>query len=198
MKEKRLLKLFAELRIFLLIIIVLTLLNMYVFTLSSVSGASMKNTLFERDIIVLNKVFNPYTSIDYGDVIVFVEDRVVNDGIGARASLLWDDVLAKFSREDLNSRLVKRVIAKAGDKVVIADGEIYINDVKLEEPYVNQMTAKGDIDYPLVVPESSYFVLGDNREISRDSRSFGVVDAKNIEGRVAFRLFPLTGIGRIR
>ncbi len=198
MKEKRLLKLFADLRIFLLIIIVLSLLNMYVFTLSSVSHESMQNTLYDRDIIVLNKFFNPYKSIDYGDVIVFVEDRVVNDSISARFSLLIDDISSKFASDKQNTRLVKRVVAKGGDKVVIKDGEVFVNDVKLEEPYINQMTAKGDIEYPIIVEEGSYFVLGDNREISRDSRSFGLVSAKNIEGKVNFRLFPLTRFGRLR
>lgn len=81
---------------------------------------------------------------------------------------------------------VKRIIGVAGDSIDIRDGAVYVNDKKLDEPYIKGTTkTQSDlIDYPFVVDENRVFVMGDNREGSVDSRSFGEVSVKSILGKI--------------
>lgn len=81
---------------------------------------------------------------------------------------------------------VKRIIAVAGDTIEIKDGEVYVNDEKLDEPYVYGETRKqkGIVRYPLTIKEGQVFIMGDNREVSVDSRSFGVVGERQIKGKI--------------
>ncbi len=170
---------------------------MYVFSFSFVRHSSMKNTLFDGDLIFVDKLFVYTGGIRNGDIIVFVENKEINTSFAKRVSFLFDDYMAKFSKDKDNTRLVKRVIAIEGDKVDIVDGEVFVNDVKINEPYVEQMTGKGNLDYPMMVGKDEFFVLGDNREVSRDSRTFGLIDKSNIEGKVVFRLLPFYRFGSL-
>ena len=95
--------------------------------------------------------------------------------------------------------LVKRVIAVAGDEVDIRDGQVWVNGVAINEPYliadIETMPAQShdsDIDYPVIVPNNAVFVLGDNRGGSTDSRhsAIGFVRTDDVLGRVLFRLWP--------
>ena len=97
--------------------------------------------------------------------------------------------------------LVKRVIARAGEWVMVDDsGKVYINDRLIDEPYVDH-PALGDcnIDMPYQVPESRIFVMGDHRSVSLDSRNtaVGCVANEQIIGRLAFRIWPLSAFGRV-
>ena len=114
---------------------------------------------------------------------------------------------AKFKTGDViafyynNNVLVKRVIANSGDWVDIdLDGNVYVNNQKIEEPYLGEKAfGEPDIDFPYQVPEERVFVLGDNRDVSVDSRStsVGCVTPEQIVGRVTFRIWPLSRIGPI-
>ena len=96
---------------------------------------------------------------------------------------------------------VKRVIAVPGDVVDIRDGTVYVNDTPLEEPYVknrDNYTLRSGPRFrqvPFTVPENCYFMMGDNRPNSQDSRFWGFVPASDIHGPVFFRYWPLTRIG---
>ena len=94
-----------------------------------------------------------------------------------------------------NKDLVKRVIGVSGDTIKIKDSKVYVNGKELNEPYIHDEITEGDID--TVVPENSVFVLGDNREISLDSRyeQVGFINESDILGKVFVRLYPFNKIG---
>ena len=114
---------------------------------------------------------------------------------------------AKFQQGDLvsfyigNKLLVKRVIAVPGDWVNIKeDGTVYVNDQELIEPYVQgKALGQCDIELPYQVPESSYFLLGDHRETSVDSRSsaVGCVTDEQVVGKIVFCVWPPESVGTI-
>ena len=144
-----------------------------------VSGDSMLPTLHENDYLIINKIGYKIGEPKNGDVIVFKSDLEKNDGT--------------------TKDLVKRIIGVAGDKVVIKDGKVYLNDKLLDGTYLSEgMDTTGDVD--IVVPEGKLFVLGDNREVSLDSRyeQVGLVDVNDVEGKVLVRLYPFNDISLIK
>lgn len=100
-----------------------------------------------------------------------------------------------------NKVLVKRYIAGPGDWVDIDyDGMVYVNGAKLDEPYIEEFDlGECDLELPYQVPESRFFVMGDNRVTSLDSRStaVGCVSEEQIVGKVIFRVWPLSDFGKI-
>ena len=91
--------------------------------------------------------------------------------------------------------LIKRIIATGGDTVKIVDGYVYVNGEKIDEPYVLEQGVSGEME-EITIPEGKLFCCGDNREVSRDSReeAVGLVDEKEIVGKVIIRLFPFNKI----
>lgn len=136
--------------------------------LVQVNGVSMVPTLEKDEIIFLRQT----KEVEKGDVIGFY--------YGGRV-------------------LLKRVIAGGGDYIEIDnEGNVYVNDKKLEEPYLmGQSLGKCELDFPYQVPEGMLFVLGDNRAVSMDSRikAIGCVEKDQIVGKVVFRAWPLTRMG---
>ena len=141
----------------------------------SVDGESMRNTLQDKDRIVISSLFYQPS---HGDIIVFTKPDY---RVGSRVE-----------------PLVKRIIAVGGD-VIDIDPEartVSVNGEILDEPYIrNDVNHGGKWTYPMIIPEGSVFVMGDNRQNSRDSRDpmIGLVDERSIMGRLLFRLWPRPG-----
>ncbi len=195
MREKIILEVMDYIRLIALVVLVTTLMNTLLFTFSTVQQTSMEHTLHEGDVLVIEKVSYLLDDPDSGDIIVFVEDEAVSSNYFKRLQVLFGDVIGKFTHTSLRTRLVKRVIGVPGDVIDIHDGDVYVNGELLDEPYVTDLTFERVEEYPLVVEEGYYFVMGDNRDVSKDSRHFGTIPKENIEGKAIIRLLPVGGFG---
>lgn len=114
----------------------------------------------------------------YGDKVLVLKTRNVKNG---------DIVIVRRKSRDGSSpgiKLVKRVIASGGDVVDVRDGRVLLNGEPLDEPYVTGSTYPCGFPFPYTVPADAFFLMGDNREHSGDSREFGAVDRKDVVGRV--------------
>ncbi len=141
-----------------------------IFLLLHVEGMSMEPTVKTGEVVLLRQT----KEIENGDLIGFYfEGRV----------------------------LLKRAIGSAGDYIDIdQEGNVYVNSKMLEEPYLDRKgLGKCELDFPYQVPEGTIFVLGDNREVSLDSRieTIGCVKISQIVGKVACRVWPLARIGMV-
>jgi signal peptidase I len=139
-----------------------------------VEGTSMMPSLEDQERIFVNKFVYRLESIERGDIVVFRYPR------------------------DPSKSYIKRVIGIAGDRIRIDGGQVYVNDEPLNEDYVPAVYA--DLrSYPeTVVPPNSYFVLGDHRSMSNDSRDFGPVNQGFIYGKAVFGYWPMDKLGRVR
>lgn len=104
----------------------------------------------------------------------------------------FDIVVLKES--DNNETIIKRIIGLPGDKIKIRNNKIYVNNKIIEDKYAYGQTSDYD---EITLGEDEYFVLGDNRLISKDSRYFGAIKKDDIKGKAIFRLFPISSIGTI-
>ena len=142
----------------------------FVMPVLQISGSSMQPTFTEGEVVLSVKTNN----LKQGDIIAFYHG---------------------------NKILVKRVIAGPGSFVNITiDGDVYVDGVLLDEPYIQEkMLGDTNITYPYQVPDGEWFVLGDQREVSIDSRNteIGCVSQDDLVGKVVFRVWPLNKFGKI-
>lgn len=135
-----------------------------------IQGSSMEPTLNDEEIVVLIKTSN-----------------------------LKRGQLCCFSYQ--NKLLIKRIIGVPGDSIMInEDGYVFVNNEPLDEPYIlDRALGECDVDFPVHVTENHYFILGDHRSTSIDSRSsvIGLVESEQIIGKIFFRIWPFDSVGRI-
>jgi len=115
-------------------------------------------------------------------------DVVVLDHLGPRRGLAVDDIVTFPSPTD-GTEQIKRVVALGGQRVAIADAQLVVDGRPVPEPYVDHATIDGVYFGPVVVPPGSVFVLGDDREVSIDSRAFGPVPVEDVDGRLTGTLW---------
>ena len=156
--------------------VIALLLNKFVFSLIEVNMTSMYPTVNNSDVVFLNKTAYWFGGPESGDIIVFEREQ---------------------SNDSQTKNYIKRVIGVPGDTIEITNGNVYRNGVLLDEPYLI-VTTNGS--YHITVPENKYFVMGDNRTVSVDSRSpsIGFVDKSEILGRVVFKTKPFGTIPKYK
>jgi signal peptidase I len=127
------------------------------------------------------------------------EDRLVINKIAYRVGDIHrsDVVVFEYPRDHTKS-YIKRVIALPGDRVRIDDGNVYVNGVRLSEPYVPNRFADDRSQPEMVLPPHEYFMMGDHRSISSDSREFGPVERNLIYGKAVFVYWPIEQVGVVR
>ena len=152
-------------------VLIALLIHVFLAQATRVYGQSMQPNLQTNERLVIEKLSYRLHGPRRGDVVV------LHDPSGG------------------SELLIKRVIGLPGERVTIADGQVFIDGVALDEPYLNQETQGGGRSW--LVPPLHVFVMGDNRQASRDSRSFGPVGRDQIIGRALFRYWPLDQIGII-
>lgn len=186
MEEKS--ELVETLKFTLFSVVVVVLVRAFLFTPVAVEGASMMPTYENGDRVIINKTAKTFETIERFDVIVF------------------------HPYEGQNERHIKRVIGLPGDEIAYENDTLFINGKKIEEPYLNSykenLKDHGDFTYDFTlkqltgvttVPEGHYFVLGDNRRKSMDSRDarVGFVSEEQILGESILRIYPFNSIGTV-
>jgi signal peptidase I len=139
-----------------------------------VEGTSMLPMLEDQDRLFINKMAYRVGDIHQGDVVVFQYPR------------------------DHTKSYIKRVIALPGDLLRIDHGRVYVNGKRLPEPYVPARYSDDRSQPEMVLPPHRYFLMGDHRSISSDSRDFGPVDRELIYGKAAFVYWPFEQVGVVR
>jgi signal peptidase I len=142
----------------------------FVIRTAHVTGNSMEPTLNHGDVVVLSK-------LGY----IFGNPKV-------------RDIVAFPYKENPSEFYIKRIIGVPGDEIELRDYKFLVNGVPLEDAFsTEQIIASGDVSFPLTVPQGQYFVLGDNRNQSKDSRfnSVGCIPKEQMVGKVIFTLWPL-------
>jgi len=154
-----------------IVISISSLLSTLLFPVLEIYGKSMNSTLSEGNIVLSVRK----TNLKRGDVIAFYHN---------------------------NKILIKRVIGISSDWINIdKEGKVYVNNTLLEEPYLKEKNnGESNIKYPYQVPDDNYFVLGDDRLLSVDSRykEIGTIHKDNVIGKIIFRLWPIKEIGIIK
>ena len=139
-----------------------------------VEGTSMLPRLEDQDRLFINKFVYRFSAIERGDVVVFHYPR------------------------DPEKSYIKRVIALPGDRLRIENGTIWLNGQPQSEPYVPEEYRDAKSMPEIVIPADRYFVMGDHRSISSDSREFGPVERPLIYGKAVFVLWPASDAGSVR
>ncbi len=140
------------------------------------NGESMSPTLVHGDMIFVEKVSYLFKDPKQGDIIVFPYPA------------------------DPSKEYIKRIIGVPGDEIDLVNNDFFVNGKRLDDPFAVDIVPLGDVQFPLTVGEGQYFVLGDNRIVSHDSRhsEVGLIDEDDIVGKAFFKFYPFNRIGFIK
>jgi signal peptidase I len=160
-------------------VLIAVVLIVFIYQPVKVEGTSMMPTLTDQERIFINKFTYRFGlgGIEHGDTVVF------------------------WYPQDPSKSYIKRVIGTPGDRIRVEGGQVYVNGQALAENYVpseNRDYSSWRDGQEQVVPDGKYFVLGDHRNQSSDSRMWGYVPRENIYGKAVFVYWPLDKMGRVR
>jgi signal peptidase I len=146
-----------------------------------VEGQSMMPKLHDQDRIFVNKFIYP-----------------LREWIGDKEPIKRGDIVVLLYPDDPSKSYIKRVVGLPGEEVNVENGKLYINGMQIDEPYLDSEYISSDsMPGSVHVKEHHYFVMGDNRRNSSDSRYWGLVPEKYIYGKAIFRYYPFTPIERV-
>ncbi len=159
-----------------LAILAALMISSFIVSHTMIPTGSMISTIMPNDHLIINRIPYYYRDPIKGEIVVFKQN---------------------------GENLIKRVIAQAGDEVNIVDGYVYINQIKLDESdYVfedgHTYMYTTNIKYPYTIPKGYYFLMGDNRQDSADSRFFGPISRDEICAKAVFRIYPFSRIGIVK
>lgn len=168
-----------ELYPYVLIVIFVILIRTYIITPVIVSGDSMVPNLRNGELLLVRKIGYDGSSIERSDIVVI--EYINSDG----------------KKEEI----IKRIIGLPGEHISYKNNNLYVNDEIYEEEYSFRDTIDFNLEEVCTcssIPKDKYLVLGDNRPVSKDSRSIGLIDEDDIIGKAVFRIWPIVKIGNIK
>lgn len=196
LRKIKLKHIFYTLLIAFVIFLAVLLIFGFLYAPSKIEGDSMEDTIFDGDWLIIRKTGLNIEKLQRGDIIIMHGEPKKYTLL----SFLNDSEIAKrFVPSPIGEDWIKRIIAVGGDVVDLQKDSIYVNGVRLIEPYLKDRNTTYDkrlIEFPYTVPEGEFFVMGDNRLVSHDSRNIGSINADEIIGTSDFRILPLSRFGK--
>jgi len=175
-KKNKTLRTVLELVVLVLAILLAFLIHKFVYEVALVTSGSMIPTLQIQDRVLIDHRESLHNNWKRGDIVTF-------------------DSPESWGEQEV---LIKRVIGLPGEIIEINDGKVYINGKILDEPYINNDSEPVGEIKKTVIPDSQYFVIGDNRNHSQDSRDLGGVEDKYIRGRAVLHIAPISKFGKVK
>jgi len=169
--------------VFIVISLIFTgLINVFIFQTYRVEGHSMDPTLHNHELLFVSKFVHTFSKEPNYEDIVIIDSQLDKDE-NLQNQILGIGLIATFTEKSNKGIYVKRVIGKPGDIIEIKDGSVYRNNKKLRESYIKE-PMDFLIEKKWVVPQNHIFVLGDNRNNSKDSREIGFIPMDHVLGKV--------------
>lgn len=162
-------KIWNSIKDYVYIVLIVVLIRTFLVTPAAVSGSSMENTLNNHDLVIINKLVYKIKSIERFDIVV-------------------------IDNEEDNDRIIKRVIGLPNETIEYKENKLYINGKLIK----TNLKFKETDDFKIETKDDEYFVLGDNRTVSKDSRILGNFNKKDIVGRVSVRFYPFDKVGYVK
>ena len=162
-------KFWKSIKSYVYIILTVLIIRTWIVTPAIVNGDSMVPTLIDKEVVIINKIALRFWNINRLDIVV-------------------------VNNEEDNDKIIKRVIGLPNETIECKNNNIYINGKKME----SELTFEDTEDFKVTTKEGEYFVLGDNRDVSKDSRVLGNFTKEDFVGKVSLRLYPLNKIGIVK